>query len=676
MQKSTTSKSLFLLPLLCAGLMSAQNTGWTGQKKESVAKSPQELAKTNGFDRCGTTEYEDFLRRHFPGRLTTEQFEDWLRPLIQKAKNENSQNGKSQNGGIVTIPVVVHVIHGGQAVGTVPNIVDEQVMSQITVMNQDYRKLTGTPGFNNNAVGADVQIQFALAKVDPNGNPTNGIDRVNLCQTSFKKDAIDAYVKPETIWDPTQYMNMWSVQFASPNTNLLGYAQFPDGSNLPGLDPLGGYGKTDGVVANFATFGTSDLNTNGTFLLSAPYDKGRTMTHEVGHFLGLRHIWGDATCGDDYCADTPTAHTSNGGCPTNIASCNDPLVMEMVQNYMDYTNDTCMNIFTINQKDRITAVMNNSPRRASLKTSVKDIAIPLFANDAEVKLERTCSAVTCSGSLNVPVSLFNRGTGLLTSAQITYTINGVAQTPYNWTGSLAQDKSQLLSLPVTAGTMGGPMTISISTVNGGADQRASNNTINDTYVGGPMPVAQNVVFNLQLDYYGTETSWTLKNSAGTTVYSGGGYADQTTPTLPALITQNWTLSTDDCYTFTINDAYGDGIALDGGYYNIKTTSGTVLLSGGSFTTSQRKVMKAQTLGTSEVDKKNNFGIYPNPVSDFLNVTKVSAKATFEIHNAVGQLVKQGTIDNNKVNVGELLRGNYIITVKDNNISENFKFIKK
>lgn len=671
MQKSTTSKSLFLLPLLCAGLMSAQNTGWTGQKKESVAKSPQELAKTNGFDRCGTTEYEDFLRRHFPGRLTTEQFEDWLRPLIQKAKNE-----KSQNGGIITIPVVVHVIHGGQAVGTAPNIVDEQVMSQITVMNQDYRKLTGTPGFNTNAVGADVQIQFALAKVDPNGNPTNGIDRVNLCQSSFKKDAIDAFVKPETIWDPTQYMNMWSVAFASPNTNLLGYAQFPDGSNLPGLDPLGGYGKTDGVVANFATFGTSDLNTNGTFLLSAPYDKGRTMTHEVGHFLGLRHIWGDATCGDDYCADTPTAHTSNGGCPTNIASCNDPLVMEMVQNYMDYTNDTCMNIFTINQKDRITAVMNNSPRRASLKTSVKDIAIPLFANDAEVKLERTCSAVTCSGSLNVPVSLFNRGTGVLTSAQITYTINGVAQTPYNWTGSLAQDKSQLLSLPVTAGTMGGPMTISISTVNGGADQRASNNTINDTYVGGPMPVAQNVVFNLQLDYYGSETSWTLKNSAGTTVYSGSGYADQTMAVLPALITQNWTLSTDDCYTFTINDSYGDGIALDGGYYNIKTTSGTVLLSGGSFTTSQRKVMKAQTLGTSEVDKKNNFGIYPNPVNDFLNVTKVSAKATFEIHNAVGQLVKQGTIDNNKVNVGELLRGNYIITVKDNNISENFKFIKK
>ncbi|NIF03871.1 T9SS type A sorting domain-containing protein [Chryseobacterium sp. Tr-659] len=672
MQKSTTSKSLFLLPLLCAGLMSAQKTENNRKKFESIAKTtPMELAKSNGFDRCATTEYEEFLRRNFPGRMTTDQFEAWLKPLIEKAKNE-----KSQNGGIITIPVVVHVIHGGQAVGSAPNIVDEQVMSQIAVMNQDYRRLTGSPGFNNNPVGADVQIQFALAKVDPNGNPTNGIDRVNLCQSTFKKDVIEAFVKPETIWDPTQYMNMWSVAFASPNTNLLGYAQFPDGSNLPGLNPLGGYGVTDGVVANFSTFGSSDFNTNNNFLLSAPYDKGRTMTHEVGHFLGLRHIWGDATCGDDYCADTPTAHTANYSCD-QIASCNDASVMEMVENYMDYTNDTCMNTFTINQKDRITAVMNNSPRRSTLKTSTKDIAIPLFPNDAEVKLERTCSAVTCSGALAVPVSLFNRGTSALTSAQITYTINGVAQTPYNWTGNLAQDKSQLLSLPVPAGTLGGPMTVSIATINGGADQRASNNTINATYVGAPMPVAQNVIFNLQLDYYGSETSWTLKNSAGTTVYSGSGYADATTANLPALITQNWTLSTDDCYTFTINDAYGDGIALDGGYYNITTQSGTILISGGSFTTSQRKVMKPQVLSTSEVNKKDNtFGIYPNPVNDILNITKVSAKATFEIHNTVGQLVKKGSIENNKVNVGELVKGNYIITVKDNNNSENFKFIKK
>lgn len=668
MQKSTTSKSLFLLPLLCAGLLGAQGVRQKGMFQK---KSPQELALSHGFDRCGTTDYEEFLRRNFPGRMTKDQFEAWLKPLVEKAKNE-----RSQNGGIITIPVVVHVIHGGQPVGSAPNIVDAQVESQITVMNEDYRRMTGTPGFNNNPVGADVQIQFALAKVDPNGNPTNGIDRVNLCQSVFKRDVIEAFVKPETIWDPNQYMNMWSVAFDAPDDDLLGYAQFPDGSTLPGLDPINGDAITDGVVAGFYTFGS--INYGSDFMLLDPYNKGRTMTHEVGHFLGLRHIWGDSQCGDDFCADTPVAHHSNFGCSPALPSCTDPLVMEMVQNYMDYSDDACMNIFTVNQKDRIAAVMNNSPRRSSLKNSVKDVAIPLFANDAEVKLERTCTTGTCAVSQNVPVSLFNRGTSVLTSAKINYTINGVAQAPYNWTGNLAQDKSQLLSLPVASGTMAGPMTINIETANGGTDQRASNNTVTSTYVGAPMAVPSKVVFKLQLDYYGSEITWNLKNSAGVVVYSSGaGYDDSVPPALPGLITQNWELAPDDCYTFTIEDEYGDGFAFYGGYYSIETTSGTPLISGGSFTTSQKKLLKVQTLGTNEVTKKNNnFGIYPNPVNDILNITKVSSKAMFEIHDVVGQIVKKGTVDNNKVYVGELLKGNYIITIKDGSISESFKFIKK
>lgn len=671
MRKSTTSKSLFLLPIVCAGLLNAQNIKGSKNKVEFTEKSPQELAKSHGFDRCSTTEYEEFLSKNFSSRMTTQQFEAWLKPLIEKG-NAN----KSQNGGIITIPVVVHVIHNGQTLGSTSNIVDEQVVSQITVMNQDYRKLTGTPGFNSNPVGADVQIQFALAKVDPNGNPTNGIDRVNLCQTSWSRNAIETYVKPETIWDPSQYMNMWSLRFT--DTTLLGYAQFPDGSNLPGLNPISGYDFTDGVVAAYSTFGSSDFNVNNNFNLNAPYDKGRTMTHEVGHFLGLRHIWGDSACGNDYCADTPTAHTANYNCTPNIASCTDPLVFEMVQNYMDYTNDTCMNIFTINQKDRITTVMNNSPRRASLKTSTKDVAIALFANDAEIKLERTCATIACGTVQNVPVSIYNRGTSALTSATISYTINGNAQT-YNWTGNLAQDKFQTLTLPVAAGTLGGPMSISIGTVNGTTDQRASNNTVNSSYAGAPTAVTTNVVFNLQLDYYGSETTWNLKNSAGTTVYSGGAYADVVTPgvdPLPAVITQNWTLSSDDCYTFTINDSENDGIYLYGGYYNIKTTSGSTLISGSNYTTSQKKLMKVgNVLSTKEIEKKNNIAIYPNPVNDVLNITNVSNKATFQIHNAVGQVVKGGTIDNNQVRVGDFVKGTYIITIKDNAISESIKFIK-
>ncbi|SEM19047.1 Por secretion system C-terminal sorting domain-containing protein [Chryseobacterium taichungense] len=670
MKNSIISKTFLLLPLLLAGIYNAQTINVKSKGDFSV-KSADVLAVYNGYDRCGTTEYEEFLRKNFPGRMTTDQFEAWIKPFIEKAKTE-----KSMNGNIVTIPVVVHVIHGGQAYGSAPNIVDEQVISQITVMNQDYRKLTGTPGFNSSAVGADVEIEFALAKVDPQGNPTNGIDRVKMCQSTFKRDAIEAFVKPETIWDPTQYMNMWSVAFASPNTNLLGYAQFPDGSNLQGLNPVGGIASTDGVVANFATFGSSDFDTNGTFIMGAPYDKGRTMTHEVGHFLGLRHIWGDTTCGTDYCSDTPVHQTSNGGCPTHPKSNTCGTTDEMFENYMDYTNDSCMNIFTNDQKARITAVMNNSPRRASLKTSIKNLPIPLFANDAEVKLERACGTPSCSTPQALQISVINRGTNPLTSATINYTINGNSQT-YNWTGNLAQDKYQIVNLPVAANTNAGPVTVSIITANGVTDQRSSNDTVTGSYVGAPTPVDINVVFNLQLDYFGSEISWTLKNSAGAAVYSSpaGGYTDAN-PNMPALITQNWTLNPNECYTFNITDSYGDGFYSYGGYYNITTTSGTTLVSGSNFPSTQSRLIKAQVLAANEVPKKDVFGIYPNPVHDILNIKSVSDKATFEIHNAVGQLVRKGTIINSQVNVSDFVKGNYIITIKDHNISESIKFIKK
>ncbi|WP_336688434.1 MULTISPECIES: zinc metalloprotease [unclassified Chryseobacterium] len=666
--KTTFRVSLLFFVLLCCSIFAQKHAE---QEKIVFGKTYtiEELKKMNGFVRCASTEYEAMLQNKNPKRMTEAQFEAWLAPLI-----ENSKANKSQNGGIITIPVVVHVIHSGEALGVAPNITDNQVKSQITVMNNDYRKMAGTPGFNSNAVGADTMIQFALAKVDPNGNPTDGIDRVNLCQTAWSTTAIDDYVKPLTIWDPTKYMNMWSVNFV--DTSLLGYAQFPD-SSLPGLDPIGGYADTDGVVANYSTFGSSDYD-DGTFMLNAPYDKGRTMTHEVGHFLGLRHIWGDANCGTDYCADTPTHRTSNGGCPSHPKSNICGTADEMFENYMDYTNDTCMNIFTINQKDRITTVMNNSPRRMELKTSTADVAIPLFANDAQLKGERSCSETSCGAVSNVTVQfmLYNRGTNALTSAAISYSVNGAASQTYNWTGNLAQDKYTMISLPT--GASQGSITAKIISVNGTADQRAGNNS-STVVIGNSIPVAStNFTFQLQLDPYGAEVSWDLKNSAGSTLYSGSGYPSTNT-SLPALITQTWNLPVNDCYTFTINDTYGDGIYVEGGSYRILNSTGTVVVSGNDYQYSQTRTFKVipnLVLATNEVKGKDSFVVYPNPANDVLNITKVSGKAKYEIYNAVGQLVKAGNIDNNQVRVSELVKGTYIITVKEGSISENIKFIKK
>ncbi len=683
MKKITFSKLTFLFCAFLTNVLFAQNINKDGVAFEK-AYSVDDLNKVNGVIRCASVPYERELQRADPKRMTDEQFEAWISPLIEHAKAN-----KSQNGGIVTIPVVVHVIHNGQAYGVAQNISDEQVQSQITVMNNDFRRLAGSPGFNSNPVGADIMIQFALAKVDPAGNPTNGINRVRICQELWTMAQVNESVKPNTIWDPTQYMNMWSVKFGGSSQGILGYAQFPSNSGVVGV-PAGGAANTDGVVANYATFGSSDYGTN--FSLASPYDKGRTMTHEVGHFLGLRHIWGDddetdpsgALCATDYCNDTPPAHTANGGCTVPIASCT-PGLFEMVENYMDYTNDTCMNIFTVDQKARMTAVMNNSPRRVELKTSIKDIAIPLFANDAELKSEKICSSSSsCGGtaSISFPFSIYNRGTAQLTSAVISYSVNGGAVQTFNWTGNLAPNKYAIFSLTATENST---ISAQISSVNGTSDARASNNSAfsaagNFTTT----PVANTAVtFTLQPDFYGTETTWTLKNSAGTTLYSGGPYLDgvavgNTIVSLPALYTQTWNLAP-DCYVFTINDTEGDGIQFYG-YYNVKNSAGSNIISEGAtnFGTTQSKSFKVLVLNTKETggQVKSDIQIYPNPATDVLNITKVSDKAKFEIHNAVGQLVKSGTINGNQVRVAELVKGTYIITIQDKNISESIKFIKK
>lgn len=670
---------MMLMLATVPSIMSAQKISKSEVESRFLGRGLERPAASNGFVRCLTTEYEDYLQSKDPHRLNTAQFEEWLAPLIEK-----QLANKSQVGNVITIPVVVHVIHSGQEIGQAPNITDAQIQSQITVMNEDYRRMAGTPGYNTNPVGADIEIQFVLAKVDPNGNPTNGIDRVNLCEASWSTLDIDGFVKPSTIWDPTQYMNMWSVNFS--DSSLLGYAQFPSNSTLGGLNTNGGAANTDGVVANFSTFGSSDYN-DGTFMLTAPFDKGRTMTHEVGHFLGLRHIWGDnSSCTvnatdsfKDYCPDTPAASAPNDGCPIND-SCPSAPGSDMVENYMDYTNDACMNIFTQNQKTRIRTVMDNSPRRSTLKTSTKDQAIPLFPNDAEIKVEGMCADALKCGSDKLNFSIINRGTSPLTSATISYTVSGGASQTYTWTGNLAQDKLDYFSIPIASTVPSGNVTANITSVNGTSDQRATNNASTGYYnkVTAANPEYFNtttVNFKLQRDQYGDETYWVLKNSAGQVVKSGGPY-NQTAS--PGLITQTWTLPL-DCYDFKIYDAYGDGMGeLAGAYVELKTAGGQTIfyVAGDGFTTSAGKAFTNQVLASNELSLENEIQVYPNPAVDILNVTKVTTKATFEIHNAVGQLVSKGKITNNKVDVSALEKGTYIISVQQDSLNKKVKFIKK
>lgn len=666
------------------------------QKQSQLLGIDQQNITPSGVIRCATNENEKLLQQADPKRMTEQQFEAWLAPLIEQYKA--TQAVSSQAGGIIYIPVVVHVIHNGDAYGVGENIADEQVESQITVMTQDYRRMMGTRGYNTNAVGADTQIEFVLAKVDPNGNPTNGIDRVNLCKDSYTAASFSAIqtlvnttVKPATIWDPTQYMNMWCVNWDG--SGLLGYAQFPSNSTLGDIATNGGAANTDGVVAGHSYFGSREIFPAGNYG-DTTYDKGRTMTHEVGHFLGLRHIWGDVSncTGDDGCADTPMASTANYECPTGADSCPSNAGLDMIENYMDYTDDSCMSIFTNDQKTRIATVMNNSTRRASLKTSTKDIAIPLFANDAEIKIENSCGSVTPTCAVPNPalpskiVSLYNRGTANLTSATITYNMDGGTSYTNNWTGNLAPNKFAYVTLANTA--VNGTLNVAVTAANGGADQRSTNDTATKAFSNSASVIANQAyttfVFRLQKDLYASETTWTLKNSAGTTLYSGGPYTNATTTTLPALVTQSWTLPANGCYVFTINDSYGDGICCTSGngYYDIKANSGAVVVASGStFALTESKSFTNNTLGI-KTNSLNDVYVYPNPASERLNIvvsSEVELPESITIYNYLGQLVVSKNVRNSNdlnVNTSSFSNGVYLITVARGNDTKTLRFVKQ
>ena len=214
------------------------------------------------------------------------------------------------------IPVVVHVVHNGEAVGIGANISSAQVQSQMDVLNEDFRKMSGTNGENDHPDGVDTLIEFFLATVGPNGDTLEepGIDRVDGGRSEWPKgilrNPIETNLKPYTIWNPENYFNIWTVNLGGfAGRDLLGYAQFPDGSGLPGLNDDNGTDNTDGIVIGYKYFGSSQ---KGNFSeLIAPYDLGRTATHEVGHWLGLRHIWGDGDCTHDESGRSSTVAQSD-----------------------------------------------------------------------------------------------------------------------------------------------------------------------------------------------------------------------------------------------------------------------------------------------------------------------------------------------------------------------------
>jgi PKD repeat protein len=392
--------------------------------------------------RCGTTEHHQMLLQQNPGLAQIQQqIENQTQNWIQNHYN----NGERV---VYTIPVVFHVVYQNAT----ENISDQRLMDQLDVLNKDFRRLNTDVGNVPSAwtsITADCEINFCLATLDPNGNATTGIVRVSTTDGSFSDDDQVKYTSQggSNAWPRASYLNLWVCDLGG---GLLGYAQFP-----------GGTAATDGVVLNYRYTGVAGS--------SAPYNKGRTATHEVGHWLNLRHIWGDdggACSGSDQVSDTPNQAGEHYGCYTvgqvltDACTGSAPGIMWM--NYMDYTDDACMYMFTNGQKARVQATMAGS--RNSLVSSLGCTSSNTVNANFTSNVTSGCAALTVNftdQSTGTPTSWswsFPGGTPSTSTLQnptVVYNTPGTYSVTLTATNSTSNDsQTQTNYITVTAITTG------------------------------------------------------------------------------------------------------------------------------------------------------------------------------------------------------------------------------
>jgi hypothetical protein len=297
--------------------------------------------------KCGSAEYMSLVKSANTSLITKQQ------EIEKQIRLYETQAARGVQGSVVTIPVVFHVVYSMQT----QNISDAKLFEQLDVLNEDFRKMNSGAGsvpFVWQGLAADCEINFCLAKRDPNAMATTGITRTqsNISQFGFDDKVKSTALGGRDAWDTKKYINIWVCDLGS---TLYGYTPFPGG------DPL-----KDGIVLNYKVTGRPGL------IVGA--DLGHTATHEIGHYFNLIHIWADDVgCNNsDNVSDTPDQGNSTSGCPsfpqTDACSPNAPGIMFM--NFMDYTDDACMTMFTNGQKTRMLAMLDPvTGSRKDLRTS-------------------------------------------------------------------------------------------------------------------------------------------------------------------------------------------------------------------------------------------------------------------------------------------------------------------
>lgn len=488
------------LLLIFCGLFVFSFIGFSQKKKqEAVQRTIPKII------RCATTQRVEMLFRAFPEKkLLAEK-------LAKQLPAKNALRAPKRLDAIVYIPVVFHIVLNNPYV-----ITDDVVRSQIDIMNTDFSGLnadsTNIPAAFE-AVRGHSMIRFVLAKRTPTGQLTNGIDRVSSSTTGDPNNVIDS-IKRKSLggadaWDPNSYLNIW-VGNISGGQGVLGYTQIP-GSGSP---------SDDGVFCNILGFGKSTCNVSS-------YNKGRTIVHELGHYFGINHIWGDdetssnKCSGDDFRAltddgstytlpltlynppgkgntpedigDTPNQAVASNDCGSGIVTdeCTSSAPGIMYENYMDYTMDNCYSMFTKKQVARMEYVLNTY--RTSLLTSagaqapVNSPAVdasPVSSINPGGVETNGCNSVyypstlTCAGNISPKVMIKNNGLNTITSITVGYLINGGTPVTTSVNTNLLSGATQVItfsSVPVPTGNF--TFKFFIQSVNGSKDNVPSNDSL-------------------------------------------------------------------------------------------------------------------------------------------------------------------------------------------------------
>jgi hypothetical protein len=415
---------------------------------------------------CGTIEHHEYLKQTRPN------YQQDLNQYNQMIDQYLANQAISKTAVVtVTIPVVVHVVYQNAT----ENISNAQAISQVQVLNDDFAKLNADaikvtqPTFSTVASGA--QIRFCLAQRDPLGNATTGVVHYSTTVSTFgtNDNVKNSATGGATAWDVTKYVNIWVCDMG---TSLLGYGEFPTGS----------LSNTWGLVLNYRYTGSGGS-------AQAPFNLGRTGTHEFGHCFNLFHIWGDdngACSGSDQCADTPNQANASGGTfpqgsiQTDACATASPGYMWM--NYMDYTDDNAMYMFTAGQVARMEAVVNTAPWNILASSNG---CSPVTALDASILniISPVNGSSNCNNSVTPKITLNNAGSTAITSATILYRMDALATQTLNWTGSLASATSTVLTLNTYSGLSNAAHTFSATVINpnGTADGNSANNSLTSTF---------------------------------------------------------------------------------------------------------------------------------------------------------------------------------------------------